>query len=767
MATYGSLRRACARFDRFRVDLSSNELFCSGVRVPIQEQPLQVLRLLLEADGKVVTREQLRAALWPQNTFVDFEHGVNTAVKKLRQALEDSAEDPRFVETLPRLGYRFISAVEWIPDTSIGSAQPRVVPIGPPGPVPVPPTVVPKGRKLTVAIVGIVLTMAGMLAGDNSRLSPTRLGVWFRQAILGHHPKPRPVLGQRRLTANTDDAPVTGGVISPDGKYLAYTDASGFYLRQVDGGETHPVPIPNGFDALPESWFPDSAHLVVTWFGYQRNDRSTDLPKAGPPSLWKISVMGGEPRKLAEQGSSARVSPDGSEIAYLVGMWDSEQIWLIEADGSNPRKIVDGGHESFGAVAWSPEGKRFACVRTHISARPNEALKQIEVFDVASGHSDVILSDSQLGDNLVWTNTGRLIYALQEPQPNQSDSNLWWVQLSPRTGRPAGEAARITNDRANITSLSAAADGTRMAVRRSTFQADGYMAEIEAQGKRLSAPRRYTLDEGWDWPSAWTPDSRAVLFISDRDGTPHIFKQGINQTQPELLVGGSAVVSSPRPTPDGSDVLYAVNANPKKPDDNFRLMRAPVSGGPSRAVLEVAGISNYQCARLPSTLCVYGQTETNSEHLRFFTFDPAGTTGIELLRGKVKKGTGPGNFWSLSPDGKYIVTPKSPDPYEQAGLRIFNLADGTEQNIPMPGIGLIMGMDWAADSKSLWVGGYMGRGAWGTRSGLLNVDLSGRTRVMLKGFSPTLWFAIPSPDGHRLSLCELTEKSNLWLLENF
>jgi cholera toxin transcriptional activator len=142
LATYGSLRRACARFDRFRVDLSSNELFCSGVRVPIQEQPLQVLRLLLEADGKVVTREQLRAALWPQNTFVDFEHGVNTAVKKLRQALEDSAEDPRFVETLPRLGYRFISAVEWIPDTSIGSAQPRVVPIGPPGPVPVTPTVV-------------------------------------------------------------------------------------------------------------------------------------------------------------------------------------------------------------------------------------------------------------------------------------------------------------------------------------------------------------------------------------------------------------------------------------------------------------------------------------------------------------------------------------------------------------------------------------------------------------------------------------------------
>jgi TolB-like protein/DNA-binding winged helix-turn-helix (wHTH) protein/Tfp pilus assembly protein PilF len=112
LATYGS-SRARARFAWFQVDLSSGELFRSGVRVPIQEQPLQVLRLLLEADGKVVTREHLRAALWPEDTFVDFEHGVNTAVKKLRQALEYSAERPKFVETLPKFGYRFIIPVEW------------------------------------------------------------------------------------------------------------------------------------------------------------------------------------------------------------------------------------------------------------------------------------------------------------------------------------------------------------------------------------------------------------------------------------------------------------------------------------------------------------------------------------------------------------------------------------------------------------------------------------------------------------------------------
>jgi TolB-like protein/DNA-binding winged helix-turn-helix (wHTH) protein/tetratricopeptide (TPR) repeat protein len=117
--TYGSVRRMHAHFDCFQVDLRSNELFRSGVRVPIQEQPLQVLRLLLEAEGRVVTREQLRTALWTKDTFVDFEHGVNTAVKKLRRALKDSTESPRFVETLPKVGYRFIAPVEFRDESGV------------------------------------------------------------------------------------------------------------------------------------------------------------------------------------------------------------------------------------------------------------------------------------------------------------------------------------------------------------------------------------------------------------------------------------------------------------------------------------------------------------------------------------------------------------------------------------------------------------------------------------------------------------------------
>jgi cholera toxin transcriptional activator len=101
-----------ARFGVFELDLSSGELRKSGVRLRLQEQPFQVLALLLERAGKVVTRDELRQKLWPSNTFVDFDHSLNTAINKVREALGDSASTPRYVETLARRGYRFIAPVQ-------------------------------------------------------------------------------------------------------------------------------------------------------------------------------------------------------------------------------------------------------------------------------------------------------------------------------------------------------------------------------------------------------------------------------------------------------------------------------------------------------------------------------------------------------------------------------------------------------------------------------------------------------------------------------
>ncbi len=99
------------RFATFQVDLRSGELRKQGVKIKLQEQPFRVLTVLLQSPGEVVTREELRNQNWPPDTFVDFENSLNTAINKLRDALGDSADNPRFIETLPRRGYRFIAPV--------------------------------------------------------------------------------------------------------------------------------------------------------------------------------------------------------------------------------------------------------------------------------------------------------------------------------------------------------------------------------------------------------------------------------------------------------------------------------------------------------------------------------------------------------------------------------------------------------------------------------------------------------------------------------
>lgn len=148
------------RFGPYEADLGTGELRREGTKVPLQDKPFRMLVLLLRRPGELVTREEIRTKLWPADTFVDFEHGLNTAVKKLRQALDDSAETPRFVETLPKRGYRFVAAV------SMESA---------PGGDPAPPSAASPPTWRPHAAGALVLAMAVALVlhrGDGSGAGP-------------------------------------------------------------------------------------------------------------------------------------------------------------------------------------------------------------------------------------------------------------------------------------------------------------------------------------------------------------------------------------------------------------------------------------------------------------------------------------------------------------------------------------------------------------------------------------------------------------------
>src|SRR5439155_20787504 len=122
MQTPSDVRRLLA-FGVFEANIATRQLFRRGEVVHLQDHPFRVLTMLLERPGELITREELRHRLWPEHTFVDFDEGLNTAVKKLRCALDDSADDPRFIETVPRRGYRFIAAVHPVEDSSVDPAD--------------------------------------------------------------------------------------------------------------------------------------------------------------------------------------------------------------------------------------------------------------------------------------------------------------------------------------------------------------------------------------------------------------------------------------------------------------------------------------------------------------------------------------------------------------------------------------------------------------------------------------------------------------------
>ena len=191
-----------ARFGVFELDLSAGELRKNGVKLRLQGQPFQVLALLLERAGEVVTREELQQKLWPSDTFVDFDHSLNTAINKVREALGDSASSPRYVETLARRGYRFIAPVQAPPQndaptgvvsgsvtpvtTPTQSASPPPVAMHPELEVPIPRRGITRGLFAVVQVMYLCFYLAALFRLHAIQgIADSFLPVWGATALAG------------------------------------------------------------------------------------------------------------------------------------------------------------------------------------------------------------------------------------------------------------------------------------------------------------------------------------------------------------------------------------------------------------------------------------------------------------------------------------------------------------------------------------------------------------------------------------------------------
>ncbi len=699
------------RFGIYEIDVRAGELRKDGVKLRLQEQPFQVLCVLLEHPSEVVTREELHNRLWPADTFVDFDHGLNAAVKRLRDALGDSAENPRFVETVARRGYRFIAPVN-------GSSYPGGL-----------ATVPKQGKRSFFLRYRIAIAC----------LSPIVIAVLVWAAW--RPPVRRTEVLERRLTSNSSENGVNGAAISPDGKYLAYSDNSGIYLKQIRTAEAHPVPLPPNFFARVDDWFPDGSHLLVS-----REEQP------GKASLWSISIFGGSPRLLADDASGGSVSPDGSRIAFrrldltYEGLFSREE-WVMRSDGTDQVKVAadksDGSE--VGAPTWSPDGKRIAYLRS--SWAYNMSTNSIEVNEWQNARAETLVSNNRLIIALRWLPDGRLIYAL----PGRG-SSLWTVTLQ-QSGKVPEPPRRIaTTGRGWISRITASADGKALIFLRANSLPNIYIGTLAEDGTKLLAHRRLTLDENVSLAWSWTPDSKAVLFWSDRNGTPEMFKQAIDQPLAESLMVGAEGTTESRVTPDGSEILYISTPRSASPETPSSIFAIPIHGGTPRLVLKDFRIWNLQCARLPSRLCLYSVNKGNTEETYRFDVKSGKSTDPPQIDPPID--------WSLSPDGSQlaVIVRRA----NQGTIQLRSTSTGKPRDLVVKGWSGLMGVDWSGDGRSLFTTSRTHEGD----STLLNVTLDGRVSVLLHSRNE-VFSAIPSPDGRSLAITEDSGAKNVWQIENF
>jgi Tol biopolymer transport system component len=320
-------------------------------------------------------------------------------------------------------------------------------------------------------------------------------------------------------------------------------------------------------------------------------------------------------------------------------------------------------------------------------------------------------------------------------------------------GLPRGTPERLTNwAGVCVDNLSASADGKRLAFQQWAGHASVYVADLLENGKRISPPRRLTLGESWNIPSAWSPDSKAVVFNSRFNGQMEMLKQRLEEDSAKPVLTGIASVSDRTPlSPDGLWFLYTTDGRGAQPT---QVMRVATTGGSPQVVM-TGGNYGARCAKPPASLCVIAERSSFDAPLIFSEMDPSRGRGRELQR----LGTRDSDYvWDLSPDATRIAVLEC----STGKIQILSLAGQLPLSINVEGLSTSAFLDWAPDGQGLFVSRPTSHGF-----ALLYSDLRGKTRNLWEQEGSLGISALPSPDGRHIAIRGWNVNSNIWMIEKF
>ena len=517
------------RFGTFELDLTSGELRKAGVLVSLQEQSLRVLLALLERPGELVSREHLHQRLWPDGTFVDFEHGLNAVINRLRDTLGDSADTPRLIETLPRRGYRFIGSIDR-PHAG-GASEPSA----PAREEATDTKASAEGTRRYGRVIwsGVVLTLA----------------ISLTPALYLYRSRPAPPLPLRTIPLTTLPGKERYPSFSPEGDRIAFVwdgekNNDDIYVKVIGTEDPFRLTTSPAREGYPV-WSPDGRHISFL------------RASAEGSGLFVIPALGGAERKVLSRSvpldgcPGTSWSPDGQFLVTGDLHQGTCVIFLVSLETLQKRKLTSPPQDTNGdrAPAFSPDGRTIAFHRI------GPVGGGIYVVPAAGGEPTRVTTEQYLQlERLTWLPTGRELVFSSAGSDFVSSSSLWRVSASGGTPERLG----IGGD--NAANPAVSPRGNRLAYEQPRLDANIWKIALPQSTRPGPLPARLTASSWQDGGPQFSPDGASIAFHSDRSGSDEIWlcdTTGANLVQ--LTSFGHSLdgfAGTPRWSPDSRQLVF-------------------------------------------------------------------------------------------------------------------------------------------------------------------------------------------------------------------
>ncbi len=736
-------------FGQYRLDTGEHLLLREGQRVSLPPKAFETLVALVERRGRLVEKEELMQAVWP-NSFVE-EASLTHNVWTLRKTLGSEPGGQSFIETVPKRGYRFTARVlelscadeelilekhtltRTITEEEVlaGNEPAEAVPLIAPGAV----AALPDGQRLRGR--ALPRSTAALLAALLIICAATAFIIYWLISVRQHRASATAAIPFREMSISrlTTSGKITHAAISPDGKYVAYVtvDAEGdsLWVSHVAAPTSVRVAGPAATELVSVTFAPDGDAVYYLTLGRDR----------GNTALYRVPLLGGPSSMAAYDTGPVGFSPDGRQMAFIRKVDDRSQLIVSDRDGTNERVLASRRQPElfrgyWNAPAWSPDGKTIAC-----QARLNDERGQYETVvgvNIEDG-SQVPLNSAR------WYYTGQPVWLadasgllLTASESETAPLQVWHIALK------GGEATRITHDLNNYHDLSLTKDSKRlMAVQNNSVSSIWVAPEADA-----GRARQIASDAGWIQEIAWTPDGR-IVYRSNAGGNAEIWVMNADGSNQKQLTTGARASRGLSVSPDGRYIFFASDRAGR-----FNIWRVDADGGNLKQL--TTGDDEFYPHSTPDGAWVVYQRGVLEPRLWKVAVD--GGEAVQLTQTRAVRP-------AVSPDGAFIAYHFLDPDKDKSRWRIGVVSSQGGQPIKLfdfPPTVVSRVVRWSPDSQSIL---YVNNP--GGPSDIWVQPLDGGAPKQLTNFKAEQIIAFDwSPDGRTLAYIRGVETSDVVLIGN-